>query len=89
MDPVQFLLALMQLYSKYPFSETGGQRTRSRNIYVDGVAYSPHQFWVGRDVVFDQPEPLGDLEPAARRLGLKIIKELDHHHIQPVDWIAG
>lgn len=89
MDPIRFLLALMQLYARYPFSETGGQRTPERNIEVDGVARSPHQHWVGRDVLFQGTPGREELNETGRRLGLKIIKELDHHHIQPVDWIAG
>lgn len=89
MSPVDFLLALMQLYSKYPFSETSGQRTPAHNQDVDAVAHSPHQYWVGRDVIFDKPPVPVSLNQAAQRLGLRIIKELDHHHIQPADWIPG
>lgn len=89
MDPIQFLLALMQLYSKHPFSETSGQRTRKHNEDLDGVANSPHLYWVGRDVLFDPPLHPVERTEAARRLGLRIITEQDHQHIQPADWIPG
>lgn len=89
MSPVEFLLALMQLYSRYPFSETSGQRTPQRNLDVDGVTYSPHQYWVGRDLIFDDAPAPEDLENAAGRLGLKLIRERDHYHVQPADWLPG
>lgn len=89
MSPAEFQYALMQLYSLHPFSETGGQRTRSRNDDVDGVAHSPHLFWVGRDVVFDKPPTVAECGELGRRLGIRILKEHDHHHIQPADWLAG
>jgi len=89
MDPVQFLLALMQLYAKHPFSELSGQRTPRYNTDVDGVANSPHLYWVGRDVAFEHQVKRPELIEAGRRLGLTIIPERDHHHVQPADWIAG
>jgi len=89
LDPTRFFLALMQLYSRYPFSETGGQRTPARNADVGGVYFSPHLFWVGKDVIFDGKPTPRELNQAATRLGLKIIAEEDHHHIQPADWLPG
>ncbi len=89
MTPIEFLLALMQLYSKFPFSETGGQRTVQRNLDVDGTANSPHLHWVGRDVIFEKKPTRSELVETARRIGLTIIPERDHHHIQPAAWIAG
>ncbi len=89
MSPIEFLQALMQLDSKYHFSETGGHRTEKHNADVDGVANSPHLYWVGRDVIFDAKPTRAALIDAGRRLGLTIFPEGDHHHIQPASWIAG
>jgi hypothetical protein len=46
---------------------------------------SPHLCWLGADVVYDGPAP----EHGARwamRLDLKLIREGDHDHLQPLDW---
>ena len=70
-------------------SSTSGRRTRHHNAAVGGVPNSAHLYGLGLDVIPDSnPEPAAASE-AARRLGLRLIIESDHHHLQPLDWRAG
>ena len=71
-------------------SVTSWGRTTTRNTAVGGVPFSAHRFWVGLDVVYDDSHPaeVARVE-IARRLGLKLIPEGDHDHLQPLDWSAG
>lgn len=73
-------------------SITSWGRSTKHNADVGGVPGSAHRFWRGADVVYDDPTtPTRDtlrLE-YARRLGLKIVVEGDHDHLQPLDWTAG
>lgn len=70
-------------------SETSGGRTVRHNEAVGGVAASPHLYFRGRDVVYDQVPPTHYRIDCARRLGLLVIIEDDHDHLQPIDWRAG
>lgn len=72
-------------------SITSWGRTTIHNKVVGGVPGSAHRFWRGADVVYDDFNTTKDqarVEYAAR-LGLKIIIEGDHDHLQPIDWRAG
>lgn len=70
-------------------SVTSGRRTYRHNLKVGGVAASPHLFNLARDVVYDYELPRELREEWARRLGLRLIVEGDHDHLQPWDWRAG
>jgi len=70
-------------------SETQGYRTGAHNVKVGGVAHSPHRFGFGDDVVYDDDAPVLDRVETARRLGLRLVPEADHDHLQPLDWEAG
>lgn len=72
-------------------SITSWGRTTLRNKAVGGVPGSSHRFWRGADVVYDSTDVWKDPNRIeyARRLGLKIIAEGDHDHLQPLDWSAG
>ncbi len=74
-------------------SITSWGRSTKHNTDVGGVPGSPHRFWRGADVVYDDASKLTTIDTAlvgeAQRLGLKIILEGDHHHLQPLDWPAG
>ena len=69
-------------------SATSWGRTEKHNEAVGGVKYSAHRFWLAADLVYDGPPP-PDAVAVAHRLGLKLIEEGDHHHVQPLGWIAG
>lgn len=70
-------------------SETSGARTRARNALLGGVEHSAHLVGLGRDVVYDESVPLYERQEWAKRLGLRLIDEGDHDHLQPLDWQAG
>lgn len=70
-------------------SATSWGRTTQHNKAVGGVMYSAHRFWMGTDLVYDEPKPLEERQTTAMRLGLKLIIENDHDHVQPADWVAG
>lgn len=72
-------------------SVTSWGRTVAHNAAVGGVTYSAHQFWLACDVVYDRPAALSDVarREMAKRLGLNLIVEGDHHHLQTADWLAG
>jgi len=89
MTPHLFLDALMQLAGRFKFRETSGYRSAAGNQLVGGVKYSSHQFWLGRDVLLDPGEDKDMFLEAARRLGLKVLDEGDHLHVQPLTWSAG
>lgn len=90
MTPHDFLTALMQLASRCPFRETSGYRSAWGNAHVGSTTrYSAHQFWLGRDVLLDPGVDKGYFVEAARRLGIKVLDEGDHLHLQPLDWAAG
>ena len=69
-------------------SVTSWGRTLRRNAEVGGVPHSPHLSWVGADVVYDAPIPIEQREAFAEALGLRLIAEADHDHLQPADWRA-
>lgn len=69
-------------------SGTSAGRTEKHNKDVGGVPYSAHRFWLAQDLVYDGPAP-PDGDIIAQRLGLKLIREGDHDHLQPLDWVAG
>lgn len=72
-------------------SVTSAGRTETRNAAVGGVRLSAHMFNLAEDVVYDDPaeHPLAQRIEAAKRLGLRLIHEGDHDHLQPLDWPAG
>lgn len=61
-------------------------RTPKHNAKVGGVSQSAHQFWLGADVLYDAPVDAELARDTGRRLGLKVIRESDHDHLQPLDW---
>lgn len=64
-------------------SVTSWGRSRKRNEDVGGVANSWHLQFLGADVVLDDTANESLLFWAARRLGLQVVKEEDHYHLEP------
>lgn len=90
MNPHQFLDAIMAFCHFTNASVTSYGRSRKHNEDVGGKVFSPHQFWLGCDVVYDDlPVPSAVAHETAERLGLFLISEGDHDHLQPLDWKAG
>lgn len=89
MTPYEFLTGVMIYCTRAGGSVTSWGRTKAHNQKVGGVQNSPHLYWLGADVVLDAPAPEGERVELARRLGLKLIVEADHDHLQPLGWIPG
>lgn len=54
------------------------------------VRHSPHEVWLGVDVIYLPPVPApADRVEWGRRLGIRVIVEADHDHLQPLEWEAG
>ena len=70
-------------------SVTSWGRSRAHNAKVGGQLYSPHRFWLGLDVVYDQTLSGAERSQTARRLGLFLLDEGGHDHLQPLDWTKG
>ncbi len=86
MTPAVFLDALIRYCALTRASVTSFGRTTPRNLDAGGVAYSGHRFWVAADVVYDAETPMEDRRELARRLGLRLLPERDHDHLQPLTW---
>lgn len=65
-------------------SITSWGRTPKRNAAVGGVPNSYHLRFLGADVVYDAPITKDHATARARKLGLKVVRESDHDHIQPL-----
>ena len=83
MTPAEFADVLRAYCAATGGSITSWGRTPKRNKAVGGVDDSAHLLWTGADVVYDAgmaADPLRDR--LALRLGLKLIHEGDHDHVQ-------
>ena len=89
MTPYEFRCAVFVYCVLTHASETQGFRTGLHNAKVGGVLHSPHLYGLGQDVVYDEPLPPLEADAVATRVGLKVIHEGDHDHLQPADWRAG
>jgi hypothetical protein len=59
--------------------------TVKHNAAVDGVADTAHLLWIAADVVYDAGmAPNAVRDSLATRLGLMLIHEGDHDHVQPI-----
>jgi len=81
-----FAEALYAFAARHGASQTSGLRSVAHNAAVGGVARSAHLFGLAADVVYDEHQALADVSDTARRLGLLLIREGDHDHLQPLDW---
>lgn len=79
---VKFAGAVLVYCDRFRGSVTSWYRTPLHNVAVGGVPLSPHLLGVGADVKLDAPVPLSARLGFAARLGLKLIDEHDHDHLQ-------
>jgi hypothetical protein len=89
MTPSEFLSALIVFTIRTHASVTSYGRTSQHNADVGGVPQSAHMYWVAADVVYDGAVPIEYRRECAQRLGLNLIDEGDHDHLQPAGWRAG
>jgi hypothetical protein len=88
-DVAQFAVAVAGYATRFPCSATSWGRTPEHNARVGGVKHSAHLSWVGCDVIYPITPPVADAVAHARSLGLRLIREGDHDHLQPFDWPPG
>lgn len=69
-------------------SVTSWGRTPKRNTAVGGHPRSYHLQFLAIDVVYDAPVPLPEAKRVGLRLGLKVVREKDHDHLQPLPHAA-
>lgn len=63
-------------------SITSWGRTAKRNHIVGGIPTSPHLTWEAADVVYDDPIPVDERRATAKLMGLQLVVESDHDHLQ-------
>lgn len=81
---VKFITIVLVLRVQFAFSVTSWIRTHLRNKQVGGADESLHLCGLGLDIVLDNPADSESFIKRANRLGLKVINEGDHLHLQPV-----
>jgi hypothetical protein len=89
MTPFDFLQARMALAARFRFRETSGYRSPRANLDAGGVTHSAHQHFLAVDVILDATADRVAFKLAADRLGLLVLSEEDHEHLQPLDWKPG
>lgn len=67
----------------FGFSVTSWGRTVARNVAVGGHPESYHKRWLAVDAVLDDPSDVAGLRRVSALLGLEVIDEGDHVHIEP------
>ncbi len=87
--PHQFLDSLIQFIAVCGGRVTSYGRDWEGNRHVGGVERSAHLVWLAADVAYTTRLPLEARREWAERLGLRLLEEPDHDHLQPLDWKAG
>jgi uncharacterized protein YcbK (DUF882 family) len=83
MSIAEFAARLATLRIRYPFSVTSWFRTAGRNAMVGGKPHSRHLLGLAADVILDDEErDKASFVEDAKRLGLSVVVEGDHLHVQ-------
>ena len=77
-----FARTVLVLAGQYQFSVTSWGRTAAHNARVGGVINSRHLEWLAVDMVCDSVDEYLRLTQGAELLGLQVIAEKDHIHVQ-------
>lgn len=88
MTPIDFLQFKMMFYSRWPFSEISGQRTKSHNDEIGGHYHSWHLVWLATDGQFDYPftsEEMDKQRHFCKRMGITIVYKdnSQYFHLEP------
>jgi len=78
----EFVEAILTLAREFRFSVTSWGRSPQRNAEVGGHPESWHRAWLAVDVVLDAPQDQERFVKRARRLGLQVVMEADHLHLE-------
>ena len=79
---VTFITTVLNLRVEFAFSVTSWIRSEIRNKEVGGLATSYHLLGLAVDVVLDSPADKAGFIKDAKRLGLDVIDEGDHVHVE-------
>lgn len=82
MTPIEFHAALRAYCFRTHASITSSLRTEKHNQAVRGHIRSAHLLDLAADVVYDLPVLLEVRQETATRLGLALVVEDDHDHLQ-------
>lgn len=83
----EFAQSVFAYCSVFDGSVTSWIRTPKRNKAKGGASQSAHLFGLGADVVYDTvPPSLSIAKARTNALGLEVIRENDHDHLQPRRW---
>lgn len=85
----EFAQQVICFCTMFAASETSGFRTTMHNTAEHGVAHSAHRVGLGRDVVYDVIPDEAVARKWAGALGLKLTREVDHDHLEPLGWEPG
>ena len=77
-----FARTILVLAGNYQFSVTSWGRTNAHNARVGGVINSRHLEWLAVDCVCESVDEYLRLTQGAELLGLQVIAEKDHIHLQ-------
>ncbi len=81
-DQLDFAAAIIDYCTHTHASVTSWGRTIAHNTAVGGVAHSRHLTWTAVDVIYDSPILITERKTIAASLGLWLIDERDHDHLQ-------
>ena len=84
MTPTEFADQLRAYCSWSRGSVTSWGRSPERNAEVGGHTDSSHLLWLGADVGYrpNPTPPAAQAKRRANRLGLRLVREGDHDHLQ-------
>lgn len=82
MTRAEFADALYRYASHFHASVTSYGRTVDHNTAVGGHPHSKHLTWLAADVVYDDKPALADRRVYAMTLGIAVVPESDHDHLQ-------
>lgn len=85
----QFLSAAIAYCDQVGGSVTSWIRTHNRNEAVGGVANSAHLHGLAVDVYPEKGLTADERHTIATLLGITLIVESDHDHLQPLQWPRG
>ena len=83
MTAYEFAFHVLTLAVEFRFSVTSWGRTRERNARAKGLKNSYHLAFCAVDVVLDDHEAIGTFSKRAKQLGVEVIAEGDHLHVEP------
>lgn len=82
MSHLDFFVAVMSWCYRFQGSITSWGRTEKHNASVGGVNGSRHTLFKACDVVYDVLPDIVDRKQVAMQLGLTLVVENDHDHLQ-------